>query len=65
MPTHQSQGKAWFQYGPRAGFQPGTKYWEIDGDQDRDRRDPGPALKKALPFIGGGLLLLLLLRKRK
>jgi hypothetical protein len=65
MPRHQSQGKGWFQYGPREGFPPGTRYWEIDGQQQGDRTDPGVGLKKALPFIGGGLLLLLLLRKRK
>ena len=65
MHTHQSQGKSWFQYGPRAGFQPGTKYWQIDGQQQGDRTDPADGLKKALPYIGAGMLLLLLLRSRK
>jgi len=65
MPSHQSQGKSWYQYGARAGFPPGTKYWKINGDQEGDRGDPAAALKKSLPFIGGGLLLLLLLRGKK
>lgn len=43
---------------------PGTKHWEIDDEEHGDRRDPGPALIQAAPFIGG-LLLLLLLRRRK
>jgi hypothetical protein len=33
-------------------------------NQDGDREDPGSKWKKALPFIGGGLLLILLLRKK-